>query len=194
VNNGALQALLSTGLILGLMAAVVVLFRTLIRRPMGVTHFDPPGLRTVVAFSGNDPEFFADDLPSQPFVGVRLFQTLCDGLAKRQIGVENRGTIQYAQRAECVLGQRRFALVLEWTEEFWLLSVEWTPRTRAERRHLTLTHQVFAPPDSPELRQLLSTLDQWLKSHPAFSDLRWYRKEDWLSEDTSDPSPVPIRT
>jgi hypothetical protein len=194
VNDGALGALLSTALILGAMAAVVVVFRVLIRRPAGVSDHDPPGLRTVVAFTGQDPGFTADDDPSRPFVGVRLFRMLCDDLAGRQIDVQNRGTIQYAQRAECVLSQQRFALVLEWLEEHWLLSVDWTPRTAAERRHLALTHQVLSPSDSPELRRLLSTLDGWLKSHPAIANIRWYRKEDWIAEDTTDPSPVPMET
>jgi hypothetical protein len=119
---------------------------------------------------------------------------LCDGLADRRIGVENRGTVQYAQRAECVVGDERYVLVLEWIEETWLASVEWLPVARAEQRHLALTHQVFAPRDSRELRQLLSALDDWLKVQPEVSEIRWYRKERWIAEDTSDPSPVPFAT
>jgi hypothetical protein len=192
VNGGALQALLSTGVILGLMAAVVVVFRVLVRRPSHVTGRDPPGLRTIVTFLGRDPTFFADDRDDTPFVGIRLFQMLCDGLAARRIGVENRGTVQYAQRAECAVGGQRYLLVLEWIEEAWMLSVEWIPTTRAERRHVALTHQVFAPRDSQQLRQLLAALDDWLKSQPSLSRIRWHRKEKWLAEDTSDPSPVPF--
>lgn len=194
MNDGALDALLSTGMILGLMAAVVVGFRLLFRRPQGVTHRDPPGLRTVAAFAGNDPQFLADDEEGGMLVGVRLFRNLCDGLASRGIALENRGTIQYAQRVECVLGAERYALVLEWLEAHWLASIEWTPRSAAERRHLALTHQVFSPHDSSELRRLLSALDDWLKSQPAIANIRWYRKEDWLAENTTDPSPSPIRT
>ncbi len=192
MNAGALEALFSTAAILALMAAVVILFRFLIRRPTSVTDRDPPGLRTIVTFVGRHPVLFADDRDDKPFVGVRLFQMLCDGLAAGRIDVENRGTVQYAQRAECAVGSQRYLLVLEWIEETWMLSVEWIPTTQAERRHLALTHQVFAPHDGPELRRLLSAIDDWLKSQPAVSGIRWYRKEKWIAEDTSDPSPMPF--
>ncbi|NUQ60950.1 MAG: hypothetical protein HUU20_00570 [Pirellulales bacterium] len=193
MNGGAFEALLSTGLVLGMMAAVVIVFRLLIRRPASVTERDPPGLRTIVTFSGQNAAFLADDRDDEPYVGVRLFQMLCGGLSARRIGVENRGTVQYAQCVECVLGNERYLLVLEWIDQTWLVSVEWLPVSHAERRHLALTYEVFAPPDSRELRQLLSALDDWLKSQPGVTDVRWYRREQWRVEDLSDPSPGPIR-
>ncbi len=192
MNGGVLDALLSTGLILGIMAAVVFVFRFLIRRPAGVTGQDPPGLRTIVTFSGRDPAFLAEDREDEPYIGLRLFRMLCDGLAARRIGVANRGTVQYAQCAECVVGIQRYALVLEWFDGVWLASIEWLPASQAERRHMALTHQVFSPPDSRELRQVLSALDDWLKSEPGVADVRWFRRERWRVEDTSDPSSVPI--
>ena len=190
--NGGVEALLSTALILGLMAAVVIVFRLLIRRPTSVTDRDPPGLRTIVTFDGRDAAWFADDREDEPYVGVRLFRMLCDGLEARRVGVVHRGTVQFAQRAECVVGDERHALVLEWIEETWMVSVEWLPLAQAERRHLALTHQVFAPRDSGPLRQLLAALDDWLKSQPGVSAIRWYRKERWIAEDVSDPSPAPF--
>lgn len=187
-----MHALATTLLILALMAAVVVLFRLFIRRPAGVTQVDPPGVRSVAVFSGDDAELFADDLPDRPFVGVRFFAMLCDALSAAGVGIENRGTIQYAQRAECVVGGRRFALVLERAEKLWIASVEWVPVSAAERRHLDLTAEVFSPPDSPEFRRLLTALDRCLRADPRLSALRWYRKEQWLAEDTTSPSDTPI--
>jgi hypothetical protein len=187
-----MDPLLSTFLTLLLMAAVVLGFRFFIRRPRGLSCEDPPGVRTVVTFWGLDPELFCDDREDRPLVGVRLFQVLCDALAARQIGIENRGTIQNAQRAECVVERERFALVLEWIHERWVVGVEWVPRTRAEKRHLALTHQVFAPADSAALRRLLTTLDAWLQSHPKLSHVRWHRKEDWLIENTSAAAEGPV--
>lgn len=188
-----LQAWLPLLLGFGLIALLITAFRRWVHAPSGVAQSDAPGLRTAVSFVGKDPSFQADDDPQGPYVGLRLFGTLCQALAASQIGIENRGTIQNAQRAECVVGPRRYTLVLEWLGETWLLSVDWTPRTAAERRHMAWTHQVFAPHDSPELRQLLTALDEWLKTHPAISCVRWYRKEAWIAGDTTEPSPLPIR-
>jgi hypothetical protein len=172
-----LHPLATTLLILGLMGAVVLAFRLFVRRPVGATRDDPPGLRSVAVFSGDDAELFEDDRPDQPYVGVRFFKTLCDALSAGGIDVESRGTIHYAQRAECVVGSRRFALVLERAERIWVAGVEWVPDAAAERRHLALTAQVFSPPDSPEFRQLLWALDRCLRADPRLSSLRWHRKE-----------------
>ncbi|MFH1267936.1 MAG: hypothetical protein ABIK89_19635 [Planctomycetota bacterium] len=182
----------STLLILGFMAAVILLFRAAVRRPANVSGQDPPGVRTVVVFSGNDAEFFQDDPEDGLLVGIRLFQMLCDGLAAERVGIENRGTVQNAQRVECVVGLERFALVLEWRDEVWVASVEWAPESPAEKRHVALTHQVFAPSDSSSLRRLLSALDRWLGAQPQLTGVRWHRKEKWIAEDTSDPSDTPF--
>jgi hypothetical protein len=187
-----MEGSISTFLILGLMAAVVFLFRALVRRPANVSQQDPPGVRTTAVFRGNDPEFFQDDAEDEMLVGVRLFQMLCDGLVADRVGIENRGTIQNAQRAECVVDLERFALVLEWTGDVWAAGVEWVPRSPAERRHLAMTQQVFAPPDSAALRRLLSALDRWLKAQPKLSAIKWHCKEKWIGEDTSDPSDEPF--
>lgn len=187
-----MEGLASTLLVLGLMAAVVLLFRAFVRRPAGMSEVDPPGVRTMVTFSGNDSRFFEEDRPEEPFVGIRLFRMLCDGLASHQVVIDHRGTIQNAQRAECAVGNERFALVLEWIDGAWAASVEWVPESTAEKRHVALTQQVFAPPDSPNLRRLLLALDRWVKAQPKLSNVRWYRKEKWIAEDTSDPSDVPF--
>jgi len=171
---------------------VVLLFRAYVRRPARMSSNDPPGVRTLVTFSGTAPELFEDDEADGPLVGVRLFRKLCDGLAAGPVAVESRGTIQNAQRTECVVGAERFALVLEWIDRTWVASVEWVPETPAEKRHLALTQQVFAPRDGPGLRQLLSTLDRWLKAQPKLADVRWFRKERWIAEDTSDPRDGPV--
>jgi hypothetical protein len=187
-----MDALLTTLLIVGLMAATVTIFRAFVRRPANVWQDDAPGLRTIVVFDGKDAEFFADDHEDQPYVGIRLFHHLCDGLTAAGILIESRGTIQNAQRAECVARASRFALVLEWIEGQWMASVEWVPETRAEMRHLALTQQVYAPPDSPALREVLRALHNWLKREPRISAVTWHRKEKWIAEDTSDPSDGPI--
>ena len=188
-----MDALISTLIILGLMGGIVLLFRSVIRRPANVSPEDPPGVRTMVVFSGNDPEFFEDDQEDQPLVGIRLFHMLCDGLAAGRIGIENRGTLQNAQAARCVVEGERFALVLERIDDRWVASVEWVAETPAEKRHLALTHQVFAPRDSDALRRLLAALDDWLKTHPKLTHVRWHRKEKWAADDLSDPSDTPIR-
>jgi len=187
-----MDPLIWTGLVLVVMAAVVLAVRLFVRRPRGVSPRDPPGVRTVAVFAGDDRDFFADDKPDEPFVGVRLFEQLCAGLAAGRVRIDHRGTIENAQRAECVAGNERFALVLEWIDRRWVAGIEWVPQSPAERRHLALTGQVFAPPDSRELRQVLLTLDDWLKAHPKLSDVRWFRKEQWIAEDTSDPGEVPV--
>lgn len=178
--------------ILVFMAAVVFLFRLFIRRPVNVTRKDPPGVRSVVVFSGSDPELFEADRSDELYVGIRLFDMLAAGLTRAGVTIDGRDTLQNAQRAFCSLGAERFALVLEWIERQWVLSVEWVPERAAERRHLELTHQAFAPADSAELGQLLSLLNDWLHAHPKLSDVRWYRKEQWLAEDTSDASDGPL--
>jgi len=176
----------------GLMLAVVVLFRLLVRRPRGRSCKDPPGVRTVVTFQGDDPELFREDREDGLLVGVRLFAMLSEGLSARGMPMESPGRLQNAQAAECEIDGLRLRLVLEWIGDRWVVGVEWLPRTRAERRHLTLTHDVFSPPDSPGLRRLLGALDGWLKSEPRLSDFRWHRKEDWLAQDTSRPAESPL--
>ena len=188
----AVNGLLTTAAILAAMAGVVVLFRLAIRRPRHVSRVDPPGLRTVAVFFGDNPELFADDKEDEPFVGIRFFAALSSALGTAGIEVAHRGHLQYAQQALCVVGDKRFSLVLERLEDRWVASVEWVPETAAQRRHLALTHEVFAPPDSPALRRLLGALHDRLRSHPALSGLRWYRKELWMAEDTSDPGDGPI--
>ena len=182
---------LLTLLILGLMGAVVIFFRSLVRRPRGISDVDPLGVRTVATFRGDAPEFFAQDHDG-PLVGVQLFHALCDGLARVGIEIAGRGTIENAQRAECVVGQERFAVVLEWVEGLWVAGVDWVPTTPAEIRHLTLTQEVFAPRDSLALRSLLDSLDGWLKSQPLLSGVCWYRKEKWIAEDLSDAGDQPL--
>ena len=187
-----LVSLVSTVLALALMAAVVLLFRAFVRRPAGMSEVDPPGVRTVVSFSGNDSEFFEQDRPEELFVGIRLFGMFCDGLAADSVVIDHRGTIQNAQRAECVVGAERFALVLEWIDGNWAAGVDWVPESTAEKRHIALTHQVFAPPDSPNLRRLLSAIDRWINNQPKLSNVRWYRKEKWIAENLSDPGEAPF--
>ena len=188
-----MDPLLTTALILAVMAAVVLLFRLVIRAPKGMSETDPPGVRTVAVFSGDDPEFFQEDRPDDSYVGIRLFKLLCDGLAARGVLIENARKIPYAHRAECIVEDKRFALVFEWVEPRWAASVEWVPESAAVRRHIALTHRVFSPPDSSALRRLLSLLDNWIKAHPKLSHVQWHRKEKWLFEDPSDPDEVPIR-
>ena len=96
------------------------------------------------------------------------------------------------QGAECVIEADRFGLVLEYLDPDWLASVDWAPESAAERRHVALTHQIFAPRDSPELRRLLATLDEWLKRNPRLSDVRWLRKQDWFAENTSNAADRPM--
>jgi len=188
-----MDGVISTLVILGLMAAVVLVFRGLVRRPANVSQDDPPGVRTVVVFSGNDPEFFRDDEEDGLLVGVRLFQMLCDGLAAEGIGIENRGRIQNAQRAECTVGTKRLALVLEWTDKLWVAGVDWVPSSPAEKRHVAFTQEVFAPPDTPALRQVLSALDRWLKAHSKVTRVTWHRKEKWIAEGRPvDPNDTPF--
>jgi hypothetical protein len=188
-----MDAALSTLVILGLMGGAVVLFRRIVRPPSGVSQEDSPSVRTMVVFSGDDPRFFQDDEEDEPLVGVCLFHLLCDGLEAAGVRIEHRGRLQNAQRAECVVERERLALVLERIDDRWVASVEWVPKTAAERRHLALTHQVFAPPDSDPLRKLLRTLDDWLKAQPGLGNVRWHRKERWMVEDLSDPSDGPIQ-
>jgi len=186
-----MESLLSAGLILAGMAAVVLAFRWLIHRPR-ISYNDPPGVRTVVVFSGDDPEFFRDDKPEGMFVGQRLFHALCDGLGDRQIQIERRGHEEFAHRADCRVDGVPLALILEWVDGLWVASVEWVPRTRAEARHMAWTHEVFPPPDSAALRHMLSSLDRWLKGHPGLSEIRWHRKEKWLGKDRSQPHDEPF--
>jgi len=188
-----MDALLSIIVALSLMGAAVVGFRLFVRAPKGLSERDPAGVRTVAVFSGDDPQFFKDDVPDEPFVGSRLCRMLAEGLAARGVGIENIGRIPFAHRVECVLGGKRFALILERHEQRWVASVEWVPETAAARRHIALTHRVFSPPDSTGLRQLLFALDHWLKSHPKLSGVQWHRKEKWLFEDATDPDELPIR-
>jgi hypothetical protein len=183
---------LATGLILAVMAGVVFAFRLWVRAPRGMSERDPPGVRTVAVFRGDDPEFFRDDQPEDPFVGIHLFQQLCAGLGARGVLVKNARRIPFAQVADCVVEDQRFALVLERAEARWVAGVEWVPDSPAVRRHMALTHRVFSPPDGLALRRLLGVLHEWLQSHPKLADVRWHRKEKWLIEDASDPAEGPL--
>jgi hypothetical protein len=178
--------------LIALMAGVVLAFRLYVRKPKGRTVNDPRGVRTVVAFSGNDPEFFADDREQEMFVGVRLFQSLLGGLAERGVAIESQGPVDNAQGAVCGVAGEQYRLVLEWVDERWVAGVEWHPRSRAVQRHLTMTHEVYAPSDSPALRSLLTALDGWIKGHAGLGNVAWYRKQDWLHEDLSQPADAPI--
>ena len=188
------QQLVSLGLILSAMAAVVLVFRMLIRRPRGVSERDPSGIRSVAVFRGDAPEFFGDDRDDQPWIGIRLFTELCAGLAARGVVIDQRGPVESAQGARCIVEEVPFAVVLERFDDCWAASVEWSPRTAAEARHARLSRRMYAPGDSPSLRRLLTVLDAWLKSHPQLSDVRWHRKEEWIGGDTSDAAMGPIET
>ena len=187
-----MDAFVSMLLMVGLMGAVVVVFRLFIRPPRAVSSKDPPGVRTIVTFAGDDPELLRDDRDDEPYVGVRLFEMLCDGLEAGGIGIEERGTIQNAQRASCRVDDETYSLVLEWIDEQWVVSVEWVAETAAEKRHLDLTQRVFAPPDSPALRQLLIALDRWLADQETLTDVAWHGKERWMAEDTSAAGTGPL--
>jgi hypothetical protein len=89
-----METLVPTLIGLALMAGVVLVFRLMVRSPRGLSHEDPPGIRSVAVFRGDDPEFFREDREEEPFVGVRLFQQLCDGLAAAGVAVEQRGPIR----------------------------------------------------------------------------------------------------
>lgn len=184
--------LVSTGIALALMAGVVVLFRLMVRRPRGLSHEDPPAIRTVAVFHGDDLELFGDDREEEPLVGVRLFRQLCQGLTARGITVEERGPLQNAQAAQCLVDEERLRIVLEWHEDCWVASVEYFPQTPAEARHMRLTRAVYAPRDSRAVRRLLGALDSWLKTHPKLSGVAWHRKENWLEGRFSGAAPSPI--
>jgi hypothetical protein len=194
-SGGPMEHLLQSLPALLILAAVVVLFRLLLRRPKGVSFEDAPGVRTVAIFEGDAAELFAEDVSKSPFVGVRLFRELCDALAAGGAVVAKRGTEQYAQRAECLVDDQGppLALVLEWLDPQWLVCVEYVPRSGAERRHLGLTKQVFTPLDSPALHKFLPQLDACLKADRRLRNVRWLRKQDWLSERVDDTRPTPIR-
>ncbi len=187
-----MEELLTTGAILAVMAALVLLFRLYVRRPRGVSTTDPPGVRTVVEFAGDDPALYRDDRPEEPYVGVALLAGLCEDLAARGVRTVARGPLQFAQHAICQTADCRLCLVLERLEDRWVLSVEWVPEAGAERRHVALTHEVFAPKDTPGLRSLLRALHESLGADRRLRAIRWHRKERWMAEDTSDPAARPL--
>jgi hypothetical protein len=187
-----METLAPTLIGLGLMAGVVFLFRLMVRPPRGVSLEDPPGIRSVAVFRGDDPELFRDDHPDESLVGVRLFRQLCEALSAPGIVIEQTGPVQNAQGARCLVDGEPLGVVLEWLDDRWSLSVEWVPRSKAEIRHVMLTHHFYAPPDSRALRRLLTALDAWLKSHPKLSGIGWHRKEQWLDEGASEGEPSPI--
>ncbi len=176
------------------MAGLVLLFRLFVRRPRGVSGADAVGVRSVVVFHGDSPELFRDDRDELPWVGVRLFSDLCAGLAARGITIQQRGPVDYAQGARCLVGDERYSVILERLEDCWVASVEFFPRSAVEARHVRLTRRVYAPGDSPALRRLLTTLDEWLKSQPHLSGVGWHRKQEWLGSHFSDASPGPIES
>jgi hypothetical protein len=187
-----METLVPTLIAIGLMACVVLAFRLMVRRPRGLSHQDPPGIRSVAVFRGSDPGLFREDRDEEPLVGVHLFRQLCDALAVPGIAIEQTGPVQNAQGARCLVDGEPFGLVLEWFDDCWALSVEWVPQSRAEIRHMLLTHHIYAPRDSRALRRLLDILDRWLKSHPKLSEIGWHRKERWLEGDALEASPGPI--
>jgi hypothetical protein len=178
--------------LLALMACVVLAFRIVVRRPRGVSEKDAPGIRSVAVFQGDAPDLFRDDHDELPWVGVRLFSDLCAGLAAKAVRIEDRGPVEYAQGARCVVDGESFSLVLERLDDCWAASVEYSPRAAAEIRHARWSHKIYAPGDSPALRRLLTTLDGWLKGHPQLSSLGWHRKEKWLGPAVSEPAPQPF--
>lgn len=177
---------------LALMAAVVYLFRRVVRAPRGVSREDPPGIRSVAVFRGEDPELFSDDRADEPYVGVRLFRQLCEALSAPGIVIEQTGPVQNAQGARCLVDGEPLGVVLEWMEGRWALSVEWVPRSKAEIRHVLLAQEFYAPSDTPAVRRLLTMLDRWLKTHPKLSQVGWHRKEDWMDQRPSAPAAVPV--
>jgi|YNPNPStandDraft_1061719.scaffolds.fasta_scaffold86002_2 hypothetical protein len=177
---------------LALMAAVVYLFRRVVRAPRGISREDPPGIRSVAVFRGEAPDLFADDRADEPYVGVRLFRQLCAALSARGVVIEQTGPVQNAQGARCVVDGEPLGVVLEWVEGQWALSVEWVPRSKAEVRHVLLAQEFYAPADTIALRRLLAWLDGWLKGHPKLSDVGWRRKEDWMDQRPSAPAATPF--
>ncbi len=187
-----MNAILSTLLIFVFMGTVVLLRWYFLRRPAMECWTDPPGLRTMAVFSGDDPEFFRLDNQDEAYVGTRLFQLLCNGLVDARLRVVEQGKLQNAHRAYVEVDSTRFALVLEHRDKRWVASVELAPSSRAEQRHIELSQRVYAPPDSPELRRLLTALDSWRQSQEKLSQVGWHKKQRWVDDDKSDPAAGPI--
>ncbi|MDD3468430.1 MAG: hypothetical protein PHE53_00450 [Thermoguttaceae bacterium] len=161
----------------------VVCFRLWIRKPRGVSIQDPEALRTLVIFEGDTPDLFAKDEPDGMFIGIALFDSICDTLGStHDWKVLERGTIDGALRA--IVGnmdsQPVAQVVLERYTPHWVLNVDYAPRRAAHRRHLELTHDVYAPRDTPEVRALLLALHHYLQSDSRLSGARWFKKEAWL--------------
>ncbi len=161
----------------------VICFRLWIRKPSGVSLQDAEALRTLVLFEGDTPDLFAKDEPDGMFVGIALFDSICEALSgSHDWTIVERGTVDGALRA--VIGdthsQPVAQIVLERYVPHWVLNVDYAPRRAAHRRHLQLTHDIYAPRDTPEVRRLLSWLHSYLRSDSRLSGTRWFKKEAWL--------------
>ena len=189
-----LAVVLPAAVIVGLMACVVAAFRMLVRRPRSASGKDAPGIRSVAVFHGDAPELFRDDRDDLPWVGVRLFGDLCAGLTAKGVRVEDRGPVEFAQGARCVVDEEPFSLVLERIEDCWVASVEYSSRTAAEARHLRWSRHAYAPGDSPALRRFLGILDRVLQSHPHLGPVGWHRKQEWLGSSFSDAAAAPVES
>jgi hypothetical protein len=161
------------------------------RTPLDAREEDPPGVRSIVTFHGDDPSLTADDDPEDLLVGICLFDSIRDALNEFGVTFERRDRLQCAERLTAVVDDERFALVLEHVDPEWALSVEWAPSDDRERRYQEREYAVFAPNDGPALRSLLSDLDQAVQAHPLLSEVVWHRRQDWADGEWENGDDVP---
>lgn len=162
------------------------------RSPGDTRENDPPGVRSIVAFHGDDPSLFTDDEPEELLAGVRLFDVIRDALESEGATIEARDRLQCAERLVLLLDEDRFAIVLEHIDPDWVLSVEWAPSNDRERQYQEREFAVFAPKDGPPLRRLLTAVDQVIREHPLLSEVLWLPRQDWVESEWENGKELPF--
>jgi len=162
------------------------------RSPQDAREEDPPGVRSIVTFHGDDPSLTAVDDPEDLLVGVHLFDSIRDSLIARGITFERRDRLQCAERLTALVDDERFALVLEHIDPDWALSIEWAPADDRERRYQEREFAVFAPNDGVALRRLLAEVDQTVREHPLLSEVVWHKRHDWADGEWEDGDARPF--
>ena len=185
-----LDAVLPLVLVLGLLAAVILLrksggtpSRAPGHEPAAGAARDPPGVRTHVRFTGAERYMLPGEDPAETVTcGEGILTRLRAKLSKRGWTAKDIVIEDWGALLKLSADGHTFDLCAGSRGDDWLVFVTGTggPTRPIE--------------DSKPLRRLLKGVDRALRELPGIEDISWHRTEDWTIGDEDHGRPGPVDT